>query len=229
MIQPVSILKLAEERSTAVPLLTIELIPESTWSINVRSEVSKEEWDTLRKYVYRKANYRCDVCRGRGPKWPVECHEIWEFDKERSVQRLAGLTALCPDCHQVKHYGRARVIGKEREAFQHLMRVNSWTDTQAREHVRSAMDLWAVRSEVQWTVDLTWLKAKGVNVAPRTGNPGKLAVSDSFDVESTPDGEVTFLELSSDRVLSGFRLDSVEISYLMAGAATILVGLERLF
>ena len=57
--------------------LTIELVPKTAWYKNVRSEVSKDRWDELRKECYRNANYKCEVCGGTGPKWPVECHEIW--------------------------------------------------------------------------------------------------------------------------------------------------------
>ena len=40
-------------------------------SNNNSTEVSRSVWDKLRKQTYRKANYRCEICGGKGPKWPV--------------------------------------------------------------------------------------------------------------------------------------------------------------
>ena len=104
--------------------LTIELVPKTIWYSNLRSELSKAEWDRLRKIAYRKADYHCEICGGQGPKWPVECHEIWEYDDQNSVQTLKGLTAICPDCHRVKHIGRAQIMGEYDLALKHLMKVN---------------------------------------------------------------------------------------------------------
>ena len=57
--------------------LTIELVPQTAWYSNVRSNVTKSEWDVLRKACYKAAGYKCEVCSGKGPKHPVECHEMW--------------------------------------------------------------------------------------------------------------------------------------------------------
>ena len=68
--------------------LTIELVPQSSWGNNLRSEanLSKGQWDKLRKESYRKANYKCEICGEKGPKWPVECHEIWHYDDEKHTR-----------------------------------------------------------------------------------------------------------------------------------------------
>ena len=109
------------------PQLTVELVPQTCWFSNVRDHVSKATWDLLRKRTYKQANYRCSVCGGRGPKWPVECHEIWHYDDQKKVQKLLGLTALCPSCHEVKHIGLAGVRGRCQQACEHLARVNGRT------------------------------------------------------------------------------------------------------
>ncbi len=67
------------------PRLTIELVPSTRWFSNVRTEVSPEEWDRLWKAAARDARYRCEVCSGKGSKWPTECHEHWEYDDELHV------------------------------------------------------------------------------------------------------------------------------------------------
>jgi len=55
----------------------------------------------------KKAENLCETCGGCGPQYPVECHEIWNYDDTRLIQKLDGLIALCPDCHEVKHIGLA--------------------------------------------------------------------------------------------------------------------------
>lgn len=153
------------------PRLTIELVPQTSWFNNARKVLTEQEWDKVRYNVYRKANYRCEVCGGRGPRHPVECHEKWEFDDEQQVQRLVGLVALCPNCHQVKHIGLAQVLGNLDSAVAHLMRVNGWDIDTALDYVDQAFGQWQKRSEVEWTVDLGVLKnnTRLQNLTPGVG------------------------------------------------------------
>lgn len=140
------------------PKLTIELVPKSQWFTNLRSELTKGQWDRLRKACYKRAGYRCEVCGGVGPKHPVECHEIWDFDDERQIQRLDGLIALCPSCHQVKHIGFAFKRGKGDQVLAHLAKVNGWSLDQAAEYAAYAFLQWKVRSSLKYTLDLDWLE-----------------------------------------------------------------------
>ena len=142
--------------------LTIELVPKTSWYSNVRSHVSESQWDRLRKPVYQRAQSRCEICGGRGPAHPVECHEVWEYDDEARVQRLAGLIALCPACHGVKHIGRSSIKGKGDDAIEQLMRVNGWTASRAEDYVDLVLDIWKLRSQVPWRLDLSWLAERGV-------------------------------------------------------------------
>jgi len=140
--------------------LTIDLIPQSCWFSNLRNAVAREDWDRLRKDVYAKAGNKCVVCGGRGPKWPLECHEVWEYDDENHVQKLVDLIGLCPACHEVKHFGRAETVGRGDEAFAHLMKVNGWDSHEASKHVADAYDTWNERSEFDWKQDLRWATGK---------------------------------------------------------------------
>jgi len=56
--------------------LTVELVPSTCWYTNVRSNVSKAVWDRLRRRVATDAGKSCEICGGRGGRWPVECHEV---------------------------------------------------------------------------------------------------------------------------------------------------------
>lgn len=137
--------------------LTIELVPKSQWGFNLRSDMSKQVWDKLRKDVYKAANYCCEICGGKGPKWPVECHERWQYDDVNKLQILKGLTALCPDCHRVKHMGRAIACGEGPAAIAHFITVNNCTEDEAEEYMRDVQQIWGKRSCDQWELDLSWL------------------------------------------------------------------------
>ena len=73
----------------------------------MRSNVSKAVSNRLRHQVAADAGDRCEICGARGRRWPVECHETWDYDDDRKIQRLQRLVALCPACHEVKHAGLA--------------------------------------------------------------------------------------------------------------------------
>ena len=138
--------------------LTIELVPKGQWGANLRSELSSGEWNRLRRATYKAADYRCEVCGGVGPKWPVECHERWRYDEGTKVQHLDGLIALCPSCHEVKHIGRAQAIGRMDHALAHLMKVNRWSGEHALAYIDESFQTWARRSKEDWTLDLSWLE-----------------------------------------------------------------------
>ncbi|MFA5433078.1 MAG: HNH endonuclease [Candidatus Paceibacterota bacterium] len=138
--------------------LTIELVPESSWYNNVRSHVSKEVWDKLRNEVYFQASYKCEICGSKGHKWPVECHEVWEYDDINHVQKLVRLIALCPNCHKVKHVGLARLQGDNEIVIEQLMKVNEMFRDEAEEYIYQAFKIWQEKSKHNWTVDISYLK-----------------------------------------------------------------------
>ncbi len=78
--------------------LTVELVPKTSWYNNIRALVDELDWDRIRRQVYRQADYRCEICGGRGPEHPVECHEVWRYDDRTHVQMLVRMIALCPAC-----------------------------------------------------------------------------------------------------------------------------------
>ena len=132
-------------------ILKIEYIPIETHGINVRTKMSQDDWDILRRYVYQAANYKCDICGGKGKRWPVECHEVWEYNTEKRTQILVQLQALCPLCHQCKHMGRAMKVGKKQEILKHYRKVNKIrTETQDRIIKETQKAFWARSEEVEF-------------------------------------------------------------------------------
>lgn len=142
--------------------LTIELVPKTAWYTNVRSNVSKKEWDRIRKKSYQNAGHVCEICGDTGlnqnHKHPVECHEIWQYDDLNHVQKLTGLISLCPNCHTVKHPGLATTKGKLETVIRQLQKVNSMTFEEAAEYLQESFLKWIDRSQHEWTLDIEYLK-----------------------------------------------------------------------
>ena len=141
--------------------LTIELVPKTAWYSNVRSNVTKDEWDIIRKKSYKKANYVCEICndngKNQGYNHPVECHEIWEYDDEKNIQKLGGLISLCPKCHKVKHVGLAEINGELDLVIKHITKVNKITKEEATTSIENAMLTWNMRSQYEWKLDISYL------------------------------------------------------------------------
>jgi hypothetical protein len=145
--------------------LTIELVPASSWGNNLRFEanLSKDQWDKLRKESYRNARYKCEICGGKGKKWPVECHEIWHYDDQNKTQTLKGLISLCPTCHKAKHIGRTlsvESIDIQIQVLTKISTVNKLNRKQTKEYIESAFSQWDQRSQHEWNLNLFWLKEK---------------------------------------------------------------------
>lgn len=142
-------------------LIFVEMIPRTVFFSNVRTLLKKKYWDLVRTDSYEKANHKCEVCGQKGKeqgfKHDVECHEIWDYNETTRVQKLTGLISLCPKCHQIKHFGRTRAIGKQAEAFKHMEEVNNWTHKDCVKHLKEAYEQWNERSKYQWHIDLSYL------------------------------------------------------------------------
>jgi hypothetical protein len=137
-------------------------LPETTWCKNVRSEVSPEDWEILKKRVAKKSGHRCEACGGRGDQWPVECHEIWNFNEATGVQKLVGMTALCPACHEVVHVGLAGINGRTKKVLEHMSLVTGKTYQQCVNVATKALHKARMRSRKRWALDLSFLDDLGI-------------------------------------------------------------------
>ena len=142
--------------------LTIELVPISSWYSNVRSAVSKEVWDIIRKKCYKLADNVCEICGDTGfnqdTNHRVECHEIFDYDDEKHIQKLVGFIALCPYCHLCKHTGFAQIKGKQNIVAKQLIKVNSMSEEELEEYYISVYKQWRKRSEHSWKVDVSYIQ-----------------------------------------------------------------------
>jgi hypothetical protein len=147
--------------------LFVDLVPRSCWFTNVRSYVSRRDWERLRRMITNRADRRCEACQ-RGEdresrRW-LEAHERWTYDDKTKVQMLRRLICLCTDCHTATHFGLASVDGKAEDAFRHLCAVTSLPADEAQRQINAAVELWRKRSIVEWKLDLSILINAGITV-----------------------------------------------------------------
>ena len=163
--------------------LYVDLVPQTSWFANLRSELKKSEWDSVRKIVYQRAGNCCEICGGKGSTHAVEAHERWSFDNETTTQTLIRIEALCPKCHLVTHIGNAERLGKGELAMEHLMKVNTWDNDQAKQHISEAFSVWRERGVVQWDFDMKHLLQFNVSFSDETMSKLKInAESRTFDL-----------------------------------------------
>lgn len=136
--------------------LRIELVPSTSWYNNLRKQISQREWDKIRKKVYADYGYKCGICGASGK---LNCHEIWEYNDEKHIQKLVGFIALCDMCHFVKHIGLADVLASRGEldyekVVEHFLKVNNCDRKLFEQHRKEAFAKWEERSTHEWQLDL---------------------------------------------------------------------------
>lgn len=137
--------------------LNFELVPDSCWYSNLRSILSPAQWDLVRREAYARAGGKCSICGGQMRK--LEAHEQWEYDEVNAVQRLKNVIAVCKNCHEVIHIGRTQLMGREREAEEHFMKVNGVSYSEYRKALGEANEAHRRRNLIpEWKLDLTYLK-----------------------------------------------------------------------
>lgn len=141
--------------------LTTELIPKTCSSSNLRTLIPNKYWDKLRKKSYEDAGYVCEICgdvgTNQGYRHKLECHETWHYNVTTRTQTLKGLISLCVRCHQAKHIGRAKYIGKYDEVIKHMKMVNKMTKREIEEYLVVMFETYAELSRVKWVLDVSLL------------------------------------------------------------------------
>ena len=137
--------------------LNFELVPDGCWYSNLRTILSKKQWDFLKNEAKERALGKCMIC-GKTTKH-LEAHEKWSYDLSSSTQKLEDIIAVCKDCHSVIHIGRTQLKGDEEKAEKHFMKVNGCTYVEYRKALGIANDLHKERNRVsEWKLDISYLK-----------------------------------------------------------------------
>lgn len=155
--------------------LTVELVPKTAWWDNVRSHVSRADWDKCKAYAKAKTNDHCIICgqqgKNQGRKHNTECHEIWEYDDTENIQTLVDIWPLCPLCHQVKHLGRTRHFATPdswERVINHFQKVNGWPDWRVERYLELVFMIWDLRSRQQWKLDISLLGRIGLDITEQS-------------------------------------------------------------
>ena len=148
--------------------LTIELVPQTAWWSNVRSNVSKSDWEKCKKYAKSKTDFisACFICGqsglNQGRRYAVEAHEVWAYDDKNKIQTLVDIIPICPRCHQCKHLGRSRAtmtMNEWSKLIAHFQEVNdSLPGYLVERYVLHVFDQWRERSEHEWKLDVSFLE-----------------------------------------------------------------------
>ena len=146
--------KMARDRAIK---LTIELVPRTCWYANLRKTMPKGKWDRLRRTVYAKASYKCEICGATDRR--LHCHEMWTYDDKTRIQKLHGFICLCDLCHHVKHIGLAEILADRGELdfnalVRHFTKVNQVAKNDFEAHRARAFEQWRERSTHKWKTDL---------------------------------------------------------------------------
>ncbi|MFZ6733210.1 HNH endonuclease [Undibacterium sp. Ji42W] len=150
------------------PVLSIEPVPFSSRFSSVRSYLGHAEFNRLKKAVFIRAGYRCEICLEngfeQGHQHPVECHEVFEYDELKGTQKITALMSLCPRCHSVKNIelSRAKSDDEFEAAMAQLARINGWSKPQAQTYYQHALHVWKERSKKSWELNLDMLDGTGL-------------------------------------------------------------------
>jgi hypothetical protein len=136
--------------------LMIELVPHTSWYNSLKRRMSKGDWDKIREKTFTEYEHRCVIC---GSEQRLNCHEIWEYDDKKHVQKLVGFISLCGMCYHVKHLGLAKILSLQgkldyAEVVEHFMKINKCDRKTFEEHKKRAFDEWENRSKHKWQIDL---------------------------------------------------------------------------
>lgn len=150
--------------------LSIELVPRTAWWENVRSHVSKKDWERCKNYAKSKTGGVCIVCGGsgleQGRPYAVDAHEVWSYDDDNRIQTLVDIVPLCPMCHACKHMGRTRKFSSPAQwakVVEHFQSVNGWSDERVEQYMLTVFEIWRLRSMVKWKLDVSFLQKLGIN------------------------------------------------------------------
>lgn len=133
------------------PLLAVEMVPDSCPVKSVRQSMDAESWRAISTSVARSAGCRCQACLGRGRRYAVGCHAVFDYDRHAGVQKLTGFVALCPGCAEGRYIHLAEAKGRYEAAYKRLLMINRWTPEEADKHIALAKALYERRGEIDWS------------------------------------------------------------------------------
>jgi len=155
-----------KKQNKLISVLPLSLLPISTYGQRLSGDlIPAYQWTRIKRWTYQQSNYCCDVCGGVGKTYPVEAHEVWNFDDKKYIQKLQKVIALCPLCHQTVHL-RGTLVHKGKKAYkkciEHLVKLNKWDWLTAQMYIEQETTKCLERSKYIYEVNIKikdkWLK-----------------------------------------------------------------------
>jgi 5-methylcytosine-specific restriction endonuclease McrA len=134
--------------------LWANMIPSFSFSRNLRSVFSRQEWDLIREATHEKDEHRCAICGKE--KW-LEVHEDWAFDYENILQRLTDINAICFYCHRNKHLGHSNLMAlhsqlDSEKLKEHWAKINGVNIESFDNYEIKCFRLWHLRNNFRWNI-----------------------------------------------------------------------------
>jgi hypothetical protein len=135
--------------------LRIDLIPESCMKTSLRKIMDEAEWEKISADILEKADNKCEIC---GSDQKTVCHEAWQYDDKKNIQKLIGFRAICRMCYAVENFGLSQVLAMKgylnlNEVIKHFCNVNAVTWDDFNEHKEKEFVKHRERSSKKWTTD----------------------------------------------------------------------------
>lgn len=137
-------------------MLSVELVPRTSWGKSLHKLLSREAWFDLRKQ-FGATEGPCSICKEGNDSSPLQLHEVWEYDDKKRIQKLIALQPICSSCHDVKHLGRAVRVGLGEKAIKHLARINGWDEETTDKYIFEAFSKWELRSKYEYELDVSYI------------------------------------------------------------------------
>ncbi|TSA29477.1 MAG: hypothetical protein D4R68_02285 [Ignavibacteriales bacterium] len=89
---------------------------------------------------------------------------MWVYDDETLIQKLSFFQAICPLCHEVKHFGLAAILGNETRALDRFEKVNRLDKETAKKIMNVVIKERRIRSKQKWNLDITLLEEFEIDI-----------------------------------------------------------------
>jgi len=149
--------------------LTMELVPEPLWHTNLRYRFDNKKWKKIRQSCLDKNGKECKVCKYAAKI--LDCHEVWEYDDKKKIQKLADIIPLCKSCHLVKHPGFAMLLANEGKynfdkLIRHFLKINGngITEEDFMVYMQHQFEEQDERNQHEWTQDISFVYDYGVDL-----------------------------------------------------------------
>lgn len=146
-----SCILVGENRNYGGNELFVDLLPKDS-SITLKRSLCDSEYSKLRNIVVKRVAYKCEICDieclSKDNKYLQLC-ERFSYSMETKIQKLERIVAMCKEC-----FITTRLLDKG-IALGRLINVNQLDKEDAKQHIFDAYEIWKVRSNIKWTVNLS--------------------------------------------------------------------------